>query len=455
MPNSDTSTMTPREIVQELDRHIVGQHEAKRAVAIALRNRWRRMQLPDALRNEVMPKNILMIGPTGVGKTEIARRLATLANAPFVKVEATRFTEVGYVGKDVEQIVRDLADTAVKLYREQAKTRVRTQAEERAEDRILDALLPRRSAGIGFDPEAARNEPSAQDSDTRSKFRRMLRAGELDEREIELDVAVNVSMDIMTPPGMEEMGQQLRQMFSNLGGGKSQSRKLTIKAARPLLIEEEAGKLVNEDDVRAAAIEACEQHGIVFIDEIDKVAKRSEAGATGGDVSREGVQRDLLPLVEGSNVSTKYGTVKTDHILFIASGAFHLAKPSDLIPELQGRFPIRVELSALSKDDFIRILTEPKAALTKQYEALLLTEGVSLRFTDDAIARLAEIAFLVNERQENIGARRLHTVLERLLDTLSYEAPDRDGQSVTVDAAYVDAHLGELVQDPDLSRYIL
>ncbi|WP_295938811.1 ATP-dependent protease ATPase subunit HslU [uncultured Xanthomonas sp.] len=449
------STMTPREIVQELDRHIVGQHEAKRAVAIALRNRWRRMQLPDALRNEVMPKNILMIGPTGVGKTEIARRLATLANAPFVKVEATRFTEVGYVGKDVEQIVRDLADTAVKLYREQAKTRVRTQAEERAEDRILDALLPRRSAGIGFDPEAARNEPSAQDSDTRSKFRRMLRAGELDEREIELDVAVNVSMDIMTPPGMEEMGQQLRQMFSNLGGGKSQSRKLTIKAARPLLIEEEAGKLVNEDDVRAAAIEACEQHGIVFIDEIDKVAKRSEAGTTGGDVSREGVQRDLLPLVEGSNVSTKYGTVKTDHILFIASGAFHLAKPSDLIPELQGRFPIRVELSALSKDDFIRILTEPKAALTKQYEALLLTEGVSLRFTDEAIARLAEIAFLVNERQENIGARRLHTVLERLLDTLSYEAPDRDGQSVTVDAAYVDAHLGELVQDPDLSRYIL
>ncbi|UYB53028.1 ATP-dependent protease ATPase subunit HslU [Xanthomonas sp. AM6] len=449
------STMTPREIVQELDRHIVGQHDAKRAVAIALRNRWRRMQLPDALRNEVMPKNILMIGPTGVGKTEIARRLATLANAPFVKVEATRFTEVGYVGKDVEQIVRDLADTAVKLYREQAKTRVRTQAEDRAEDRILDALLPRRSAGIGFDPEAARNEPSAQDNDTRSKFRRMLRAGELDEREIELDVAVNVSMDIMTPPGMEEMGQQLRQMFSNLGGAKSQSRKLTIKAARPLLIEEEAGKLVNEEDVRAAAIEACEQHGIVFIDEIDKVAKRGEAGSSGGDVSREGVQRDLLPLVEGSNVSTKYGTVKTDHILFIASGAFHLAKPSDLIPELQGRFPIRVELSALSKEDFIRILTEPKAALTKQYEALLLTEGVTLRFTDDAIDRLAEIAFLVNERQENIGARRLHTVLERLLDTLSYEAPDRDGQSVTVDAAYVDAHLGELVQDPDLSRYIL
>lgn len=370
-----SATMTPREIVQELDRHIVGQHDAKRAVAIALRNRWRRMQLPAELRNEVMPKNILMIGPTGVGKTEIARRLATLANAPFVKVEATRFTEVGYVGKDVEQIIRDLADTAVKLYREQAKVRVRTQAEERAEDRILDALLPRRSAGIGFDAEAARNEPSAQDNETRIKFRRMLRNGELDEREIELEVSANVSMDIMTPPGMEEMGQQLRQMFSSMGGAKAQKRTLSIKAARPLLIEEEAGKLVNEDDIRSAAIEACEQHGIVFIDEIDKVAKRGEAGSSGGDVSREGVQRDLLPLVEGSNVSTKYGTIKTDHILFIASGAFHLAKPSDLIPELQGRFPIRVELGALSKNDFVRILTEPKAALTKQYEALLQTEA--------------------------------------------------------------------------------
>ncbi len=454
MTQPTSSTMTPREIVQELDRHIVGQHDAKRAVAIALRNRWRRMQLPEGLRNEVMPKNILMIGPTGVGKTEIARRLATLANAPFVKVEATRFTEVGYVGKDVEQIVRDLADTAVKLYREQAKVRVRTQAEERAEDRILDALLPRRAGGIGFDPEAARNEASAQDNDTRVKFRRMLRAGELDEREIELDVSVNLSMDIMTPPGMEEMGQQLRQMFSNLGGAKSQTRKLAIKSARPLLIEEEAAKLVNEEEIRAAAIEACEQHGIVFIDEIDKVAKRGD-NVGGGDVSREGVQRDLLPLVEGSNVSTKYGTVKTDHILFIASGAFHLAKPSDLMPELQGRFPIRVELGALSKEDFVRILTEPKAALTKQYVALLDTEGVKLQFTDDAIDRLAEIAFLVNERQENIGARRLHTVLERLLDTLSYEAPDRDGQSVAIDRAYVDAHLGELVQDPDLSRYIL
>jgi ATP-dependent HslUV protease ATP-binding subunit HslU len=452
--NDNNSTMTPREIVQELDRHIVGQHAAKRAVAIALRNRWRRMQLQPDLRDEVMPKNILMIGPTGVGKTEIARRLATLANAPFVKVEATRFTEVGYVGKDVEQIVRDLADTAVKMYREQAKIRVRTQAEERAEDRILDALLPRRSTGIGFDAEVARTEPSGHDGDTRTKFRKMLRAGELDDREIELELSANVSMDIMTPPGMEEMGQQLRQMFSSMGGAKSHTRTLTIKAARPQLVEEEAAKLVNEDDIRVAAIEACEQNGIVFIDEIDKVAKRG-GNMSGGDVSREGVQRDLLPLVEGSNVSTKYGTVKTDHILFIASGAFHLAKPSDLIPELQGRFPIRVELSALSKDDFVRILTEPKAALTRQYEALLQTEGVTVEFTVDAVDRLAEIAAQVNERQENIGARRLHTVLERLLDTLSYEAPDRDGQKVSIDKAYVDTHLGELVQDPDLSRYIL
>ena len=457
-----SSTMTPREIVQELDRHIVGQHAAKRAVAIALRNRWRRMQLPAELRNEVMPKNILMIGPTGVGKTEIARRLATLANAPFVKVEATRFTEVGYVGKDVEQIIRDLADTAVKLHREQAKARVRAQAEQRAEDRILDALLPRREAapGFGFNANASTTvdigaEPSAQESSTRQKLRKQLRAGELEDREIELDLAVNVGVDIMTPPGMEEMGQQLRQMFSSLGNAKSQSRKLAIRAARPLLMDEEAAGLVNEEDVRAAAIEACEQHGIVFIDEIDKVAKRGDAGVSGGDVSREGVQRDLLPLVEGSNVSTKYGTVKTDHILFIASGAFHLAKPSDLIPELQGRFPIRVELSALSKQDFVRILTEPKAALTTQYVELMRTEGVDLTFGADAVERLAEIAAQVNERQENIGARRLHTVLERLLDTLSFEAPDRDGQSVAIDRAYVDAHLGELVQDPDLSRYIL
>jgi len=462
MTENTSSTMTPREIVQELDRHIVGQQAAKRAVAIALRNRWRRMQLDDGLRNEVMPKNILLIGPTGVGKTEIARRLATLANAPFVKVEATRFTEVGYVGKDVEQIVRDLADTAVKMYREQAKARMRTQAEERAEDRILDALLPKRDAagGNGFGFGAATTtvdigaEPSSKESETRQKLRRQLRSGDLDEREIELELAANVGVDIMTPPGMEEMGQQLRQMFSNLGGAKTHKRTVTIKAARPQLVEEEAAKLVNEDDIRAAAIEACEQHGIVFIDEIDKVAKRGGT-MSGGDVSREGVQRDLLPLVEGSNVSTKYGTVKTDHILFIASGAFHLAKPSDLIPELQGRFPIRVELSALSKEDFIRILTEPKAALSKQYVELMKTEGVALRFSDDAIDRVAEIAALVNERQENIGARRLHTVLERLLDTLSYEAPDRDGQSVTIDRAYVDMHLGELVQDPDLSRYIL
>ncbi|MEN1925879.1 ATP-dependent protease ATPase subunit HslU [Luteimonas qiangzhengi] len=463
MADNNSSTMTPREIVQELDRHIIGQTDAKRAVAIALRNRWRRMQLAEDLRNEVMPKNILMIGPTGVGKTEIARRLATLANAPFVKVEATRFTEVGYVGKDVEQIIRDLADTAVKMFRQQAKQRMRTRAEENAEDRILDALLPRRETpapGFGFGPSQQSAtvdigaEPSSQDSETRRKLRQRLAAGELDDREIELDLSMGGGVDIMTPPGMEEMGQQLRQMFSNLGGAKTQKRKMTIRAARPLLIEEEAGKLVNEDEVREAAIEAAEQHGIVFLDEIDKVARRSEGGGSGADVSREGVQRDLLPLVEGSTVSTKYGPVKTDHILFIASGAFHMAKPSDLVPELQGRFPIRVELDALTKDDFVRILTEPKAALTTQYVELLKTEGVELEFGDDAIDRLAEIAAQVNERQENIGARRLHTVLERLLDSLSYEAPDKTGK-VVIDRAYVDEHLGGLVEDPDLSRYIL
>ncbi|HLU13350.1 MAG TPA: ATP-dependent protease ATPase subunit HslU [Arenimonas sp.] len=442
--------LTPREIVGELDRYIIGQAAAKRAVAIALRNRWRRMQLDPAMRDEVMPKNILMIGPTGVGKTEIARRLAALANAPFVKVEATRFTEVGYVGKDVEQIIRDLAEVAVKMFRQQAKQRVRTQAEERAEDRILDALLPKRR-GPGFMVEVA---PDGEDG-TRVKLRKQLRAGELEDREIELEVAQpGAGMDIMTPPGMEEMGQQLRQMFQNLGGGRTHRRHLTVKAARPLLIEEEAGKLVNEEEIRTQALEACEQNGIVFIDEIDKVARRKDA-VGGADVSREGVQRDLLPLVEGSTVNTRYGPVKTDHILFIASGAFHLSKPSDLIPELQGRFPIRVELGALSREDFKRILTEPKNALVRQYTALLATEGVNIGFDEEAIDRLAEIAFLINERQENIGARRLHTVLEKLLEKLSFEAPDKGGLSLMIDRTMVDEQLGDAVQDPDLSRYIL
>ena len=449
------STMTPREIVQELDKHIIGQHGAKRAVAIALRNRWRRMQLDPKLRNEVTPKNILMIGPTGVGKTEIARRLATLANAPFIKIEATKYTEVGYVGKDVEQIIRDLADTAVKMARDQAKARVRSQAEDAAEERILDALLPRRqnhSGPMGWSEQAARSDDDSQ-ADTRQKLRKQLREGRLDEREIELDLSYNVGIDIMAPPGMEEMTGQLRDMFKSMSGGRTQTRKLKIKAALPQLIEEEAGKLVNDDEIKQAALENCEQNGIVFIDELDKVCKRSEA--IGADVSREGVQRDLLPLVEGSTVGTKHGPVKTDHILFIASGAFHLAKPSDLIPELQGRFPIRVELSALSSDDFRRILSEPDNALTKQYAALLGTEGVHIEFTDDGIDTLADIAWSVNERTENIGARRLHTELERLLDSISFEAPDKAGERYVLDAAYVQSVLGELAGHEDLSRYIL
>ena len=442
------SELTPREIVNELDRHIVGQHAAKRAVAIALRNRWRRMQLDPALRDEVTPKNILMIGPTGVGKTEIARRLAGLANAPFIKVEATKFTEVGYVGKDVESIVRDLADMAFKMTREQAKNRIRTTAEDRAEERILDALLPRRAAGW------EQQQPAqASDSDTRQKLRKQLREGKLDDREIDLETSMNLGVEIAAPPGMEEMSQQLRGMFQSLAGSRTQQRKMSIKAARPVLLEEEAGKLLNDEELKAEALRNCEQNGIVFIDEIDKVAQRGEWHGAG--VSREGVQRDLLPLVEGSTVSTKYGVIKTDHILFIASGAFSLAKPSDLIPELQGRFPIRVELGALTSDDFERILREPHNALTKQYTALLATEGVTLEFAPDGIARLAAIAFQVNERSENIGARRLHTVLERLLDTISYEAPDKSGSHYVVDAAYVDAHLGELVKDEDHSRYIL
>jgi ATP-dependent HslUV protease ATP-binding subunit HslU len=446
------SELTPREIVNELDRYIIGQNAAKRAVSIALRNRWRRMQLDPALRNEVTPKNILMIGPTGVGKTEIARRLANLANAPFIKVEATKFTEVGYVGKDVEQIIRDLADVAVKMAREQAKTQVRSQAEDRAEDRILDALLPRRQQQpLGFvgEPQA----PAPADNETRQKLRKQLREGALDQREIEIETAVSLGVEIMAPPGMEDMTQQLRGMFSSLAGQKTQKRKLAIKAARPLLIEEEAAQMINDDELKEQALAVCEQNGIVFIDEIDKVAQRGEWSGAG--VSREGVQRDLLPLVEGSTVSTKHGIVRTDHILFIASGAFSLAKPSDLIPELQGRFPIRVELAALTANDFERILTEPNHALTKQYSALLATEGVTLEFSADGVRRLAEIAFAVNERTENIGARRLHTVLERLLDTISYEAPDQAGKRYNIDASYVDAHLAALVQDQDLSRYIL
>jgi ATP-dependent HslUV protease ATP-binding subunit HslU len=447
--------MTPREIVQELDKHIIGQTDAKRAVAIALRNRWRRMQVDEALRVEITPKNILMIGPTGVGKTEIARRLAKLANAPFIKVEATKFTEVGYVGKDVESIIRDLVDTSVKMTREQAVARVRSLAEDAAYDRIIDILLPRPQAtpGIGFanEPEAEVEEPS--DNRTRQKMRYQLVHGELDEREIEFDVSTQAGIEIMTPPGMEEMASQLQGMFQNMGQQKTQKRKMKIREAFPILIEEEAAQMVNEEEIKQIALENAEQNGIVFIDELDKVARRGEYG--GADVSREGVQRDLLPLVEGCTVSTRYGMIKTDHILFIASGAFHLSKPSDLVPELQGRLPIRVELRALEVEDFTRILTEPQASLTEQYTALMSTEGVSLSFSEDGVRRIAEISWKVNESTENIGARRLHTVLERLLDTISYEAPDRSGDSFDIDAGYVDQHLDELAGNEDLSRYIL
>jgi ATP-dependent HslUV protease ATP-binding subunit HslU len=443
--------MTPREIVQELDRHIIGQSDAKRAVAIALRNRWRRMQVEEGLRAEITPKNILMIGPTGVGKTEIARRLAQLANAPFIKVEATKFTEVGYVGKDVESIIRDLADTSVKMTREQAMARVRSRAEDAAYDRIVDILLPRPGKGIGFANEPP--EESSGDGRTRQKLRYQLVHGEMDEREIEFDVSAQVGVEIMTPPGMEDMASQLQGMFQNLGGARKQKRRMKIRDALPLLVEEEAAKMVNDEEIKQQAMENAEQNGIVFLDELDKVTRRSDYA--GADVSREGVQRDLLPLVEGCTVSTRYGMVKTDHILFIASGAFHLARPSDLIPELQGRLPIRVELRALEVDDFTRILTEPEASLTEQYAALMRTEGVSLSFTDDGVRRIAEIAWQVNESTENIGARRLHTVMERLLDVISYEAPDRSGEKFEIDAAYVDAHLEALAGNEDLSRYIL
>ncbi|WP_407321958.1 HslU--HslV peptidase ATPase subunit [Dickeya ananatis] len=442
------SEMTPREIVSELDSYIIGQHKAKRAVAIALRNRWRRMQLEESLRHEVTPKNILMIGPTGVGKTEIARRLAKLANAPFIKVEATKFTEVGYVGKEVDSIIRDLTDVAIKMVRQQSIEKNRYRAEELAEERILDVLIPPAKNNWGQPEE--NHEPSA----ARQAFRKKLREGQLDDKEIEIELAAApVGVEIMAPPGMEEMTNQLQSMFQNLAGQKQKSRKIKIREAFKLLVEEEAAKLVNPEELKEQAIEAVEQHGIVFIDEIDKICKRGDT--SGPDVSREGVQRDLLPLVEGCTVSTKHGMVKTDHILFIASGAFQVASPSDLIPELQGRLPIRVELQALTTEDFERILTEPSASLTRQYQALMETEGVNITFQPDGIRRIAEAAWQVNERTENIGARRLHTVLERLIEDVSYGASEMNGQTVTIDADYVRSHLDELVADEDLSRFIL
>lgn len=442
-------TPTPAEIVNELDKHIIGQAEAKRAVAVALRNRWRRMQLSSPLRDEIMPKNILMIGPTGVGKTEIARRLAKLADAPFIKVEATKFTEVGYVGRDVESIIRELVDVSIKMMREKEVAKVKSQAEAAAEERILNALLPPAKGSFAGEP----LEPK-EDSSTRQLFRQKLRDGVLDDKEIELEVtASNFGVEIMSPPGMEEMTSQLQSMFQTLGSGRKKMRKMKVEDAKKILREEEATRLVDDEEIKARAIESVEQSGIVFVDEIDKIAKRSEYA--GADVSREGVQRDLLPLIEGSTVSTKFGMVRTDHILFIASGAFHYAKPSDLIPELQGRLPIRVELKSLSTDDFVRVLTEPEASLTEQYEALMGTEGLKITFAKDGVRRIAEIAWHVNERIENIGARRLHTVLERLLEDISYSASEMQERSVVIDAEYVDKRLHHLVKDEDLSGYIL